>query len=182
MSAYTALERRSYAIARSAEHRDHELAPLRAEVARAIAEVGWSRARPVVEAVLGPMVRVTGPRGAWRHRVGKRAGARIVAGLGALPVQGRLDIAAHPRPTVARGRGGTMSTIDHDHDHRPAPRAQTSVADPLGLERCAVCANAFGSDADEAATYRWRRLGLAGFVCRYCADEVGRGTLAGPGS
>ncbi len=92
MNTYTALERRRYAIVKGAEHREHDLAPLRAEVARAVAEVGWARARPVVEAVLGPMVRVTGPRGAWRHRVGKRAGARIVAGLGALPVQGRLAL------------------------------------------------------------------------------------------
>ena len=53
-------------------------------------------------------------------------------------------------------------------------------ADLLGLERCAVCTNAFGYDADEPATYRWRRTGHAGFVCRYCADEVGRETPAEP--
>ena len=35
-------------------------------------------------------VRVSGPCGAWRRRMGKRAGARILAGLSALPVQGRL--------------------------------------------------------------------------------------------
>ena len=44
--------------------------------------------------------------------------------------------------------------------------------DPLGLERCAVCSNAFSYDADEAATYRWRRSGHAGFVCRSCAGNV----------
>ena len=50
------------------------------------------------------------------------------------------------------------------------------VVDPLGLERCAVCANAFSYDGDEAATYHWRRTGHVGFVCRYCADEIGRET------
>ncbi len=85
-------ERRRRAIARSRERRAVELAPLRSEVARLVAEVGWSRARPVVREVLGPLVKVTGPRGAWRHRVGKRAGARIVAALFALPVQERLPL------------------------------------------------------------------------------------------
>ena len=94
MSARTLLERRSYAIARSRERRATDLAPLRAEIDRLVAEAGWGRARPIVEAVLGPHVRVSGPRGAWRHRVGKRAGARIVAGLAALPVQGRLALGA----------------------------------------------------------------------------------------
>lgn len=95
----TAHECRRYAIARSAERRDRELAPLRAEVARAVAEVGWSRARPVVEATFGPRVRVSGPRGAWRSRVGKRAGARLLAGLRGMPVQEHLPlvvVAAQP--------------------------------------------------------------------------------------
>lgn len=92
MSAITAAERRVYAIARSRERRAAELAPIVAEIDRLVAEVGWRRARPVVEAAIGPLVRVTGPRGAWRHRVGKRTGARIVAGLVALPVQERFDL------------------------------------------------------------------------------------------
>ena len=94
-TATTALERRAHAIAEARERRDRELAPLRAEVDRVVSEVGWTRARPVVEAAMAPL-RVTGPRGAWRHRVGKRAGGRILAGLRALPVQERLDFAAHP--------------------------------------------------------------------------------------
>ena len=93
MTARTLLERRSYAIARSRERRADELAPLVAEGDRAVAEVGWHRARPVVEAAMAP-VRVTGPRGAWRHRVGKRTGGRIVAGLAQLPAQGRLPLVA----------------------------------------------------------------------------------------
>ncbi len=52
------------------------------------------------------------------------------------------------------------------------------VIDPLGLERCAICENAFAYDADEQATYRWRRTGHRGFVCRYCAETVGRETPA----
>lgn len=51
----------------------------------------------------------------------------------------------------------------------PAP---CGVDDPLGLERCAVCTNAFAYEADEAATYRWRRSGRSGFVCRWCAPEL----------
>jgi hypothetical protein len=57
-------------------------------------------------------------------------------------------------------------------DWRPLVEEARSVVDPLGLERCALCSNAFGYDADEAATYRWRTTGHAGFVCRTCADEV----------
>ena len=56
--------------------------------------------------------------------------------------------------------------------------AGPAVIDPLGLERCAVCSNAFSYDADEPATYRWRRTGHAGFVCRYCAETVGGETPA----
>jgi hypothetical protein len=90
----TAAGKRNYAIAKTKERRDAELAPLRAEVAAAIAEVGWTRARPVVETVLGPGVRVSGPssRAAWWHKVGKRSGARILAELAALPVQQRFAL------------------------------------------------------------------------------------------
>jgi hypothetical protein len=87
----TAHERRRYAIVKTRERRDRELAPLRAEVARAVAEVGWTRARPVVEATMAP-VRVSGPRGVWRSRVGKRIGARILSALAALPVQERFTL------------------------------------------------------------------------------------------
>ena len=103
--ALTAYERQRYAIARSRERRDTELAPLLAEVDRLVDEVGWRQARPVVAAVMAP-VRVTGPRGVWRHRVGRRAGARLVDGLGALPAQGCLPLhASQPCRTVER-RGG----------------------------------------------------------------------------
>ena len=87
----TTEQRRAHAIARSRERRAAELAPLRAEVDRLVEEVGWRQARPVVEAVMAPL-RVTGPRGAWRHRMGKRSGARLRADLAVLPVQGRLDL------------------------------------------------------------------------------------------
>ena len=88
----TAHERRSYAIARSRGRRTAELAPLLAEVDRLVSEVGWSRARPVICAVLGPHVLVSRPAGRWRAKVGKRAGARIVAALSVLPVQERLAL------------------------------------------------------------------------------------------
>ena len=87
-----AYERRRRAIARSRDRRAAELAPLLAEVDRLVAEVGWSRARPVVREVLGPHVLVSRPTGRWRAKVGKRAGARIVAALTTLPVQERLPL------------------------------------------------------------------------------------------
>lgn len=51
-------------------------------------------------------------------------------------------------------------------------QSMSGVADPLGLERCAVCGNAFGYEADETATYRWRRSGRSGFVCYRCTPEL----------
>ena len=105
MRTLTAHERQRYAIGKARERRAVERAPIRAEVDRLVADVGWRQARPVVAAVMAP-VRVTGPRGVWRHRVGKRAGARLVDGLGVLPAQGCLPLhASHPCRTVER-RGG----------------------------------------------------------------------------
>ncbi len=43
------------------------------------------------------------------------------------------------------------------------------MQDPLGLERCAVCSNAFEHDADAEATEHWNRRGYSGFVCESCA-------------
>ena len=101
----TAHERRSYAIARSRERRTAELAPLLAEIDRLVSEVGWSRARPIVREVLGSHVLVSRPAGRWRAKVGKRAGARIVAALTALPVQERLvlDVSQHSRNVNPKG-------------------------------------------------------------------------------
>ena len=96
----TAAQRQRYAIVKATERRAAELAPLLAEVDRLVAEIGWSRARPVVREVLGPLVKVTGPRGAWRHRVGKRVCARIVAALSDLPAQERFTLDAHPRRSL----------------------------------------------------------------------------------
>ena len=93
MSTLTAAQRQRYAIVKGAERREHELAPLRAEIDRLVAEVGWRRARPVVEAAMAP-IRVTGPRGVWRSRVGRRSGGRILAGLARIPTQGRLPLVA----------------------------------------------------------------------------------------
>ena len=84
----SAHERRRYAIKKAGERRAEELAPLVAEVDALVAEVGWSRARPAVEEAMAP-VRVTGPRGAWRRRVGKRNGARLLAGLSGIPTPRR---------------------------------------------------------------------------------------------
>jgi hypothetical protein len=99
----SAVLRHQRAIARSRARREHELAPLRAEVERLVSAVGWSRARPIVEAVMAP-VRVSGPRGVWRSRVGKRTGRRILAELAALPIQERFAFAAQPARSLARER------------------------------------------------------------------------------
>jgi len=99
----TAAERRTYAIARTKERRASELAPLLAEVDRAVAEIGWPRARLVVVEVMAP-VRVSGPRGAWRRRMGKRTGGRILAALSALPAQQRLAIEPPARTLTVMSR------------------------------------------------------------------------------
>ncbi|MHB1554587.1 MAG: hypothetical protein ACYCSX_10780 [Acidimicrobiales bacterium] len=91
MTATTALERRARVIAHARETRAAELAPLRSEVDRLVSAVGWQRARPIVEEIMAPL-RVTGPRGVWRSRVGKRTGRRILAELAALPVQERFAL------------------------------------------------------------------------------------------
>lgn len=96
----TAHERRRYAIGKARERRAAELAPLVAEVDRLVGEVGWHQARPVVETVLGPTVRVTGPRGRWRAKVGKRNGAAILAELAALPVQETLPLMSQRRRSL----------------------------------------------------------------------------------
>lgn len=72
--------------------------PLLAEVERLVVEVGWHQARPVVEAVRGPLVKVTTARSAWRRRVGKRSGGRLLADLAALSAQQRLPLAPVSRP------------------------------------------------------------------------------------
>lgn len=93
----TASDRQRYAIARSRERRTAELAPVLVEVDRLVADIGWCRARPVVEAVMAP-VSVSGPRGVWRRRIGKRTGRRLVEALAMLPAQRRLPLAPASRP------------------------------------------------------------------------------------
>jgi hypothetical protein len=105
----TLAERQRLAIARARARRDRDLAPLRAEVAATIAAVGWTRAKPVIAQVIGPRWHVGGPRGPWWEHVGQRSGARILAGLRALPVQGRLDLRPYrpsqPSRSVAERTG-----------------------------------------------------------------------------
>jgi len=47
-----------------------------------------------------------------------------------------------------------------------------TTIDPLGLERCAACGNAFSYDADPDATAHWQDTGREGFVCRWCAESA----------
>jgi hypothetical protein len=105
-SALGANGRRAAAIARSKRQRAAELAPLVAEVEALVAAVGWHQAAPVVVEIMSP-VRVTGPRGAWRHRVGKRTGRRLVAALSPLPAQDHLPLvhASSRASIVVSGKG-----------------------------------------------------------------------------
>lgn len=105
----TAKQRQRYAIARSRERRAAEMAPLLAKVDRLIGEAGWRQAAAVVEVVMAP-VRVTGPRGVWRRRVGKRTGTRLLAALSALPAQQRLPLVQVSRPTRNVNERGTPCT------------------------------------------------------------------------
>lgn len=73
------------AIARAQAARERELAPLRQQVATAIASAGWRRARPAVEGALGVPV-PTRRRIPWA-RIGKRAAAAILGALGEPIVQ-----------------------------------------------------------------------------------------------
>lgn len=98
-------ERQAYAIARAREERRVELAPLRQEVANAIAVLGWRRAGPVVRAVMAP-VPVSGLHGGWWSVVGKRNGARLLealAGVSEPPRQRRFafePLVTHPIRTL----------------------------------------------------------------------------------
>ena len=103
MTVLTAHECQSYAIGKARERRAVELAPIRTEVDRLVAEVGWRRARPVLRGILGPHVLVSRPAGKWRARVGKRAGARIAAALSALPVQKRFPLSPPSRSAHEKG-------------------------------------------------------------------------------
>jgi hypothetical protein len=83
-------QRRAQIIRRARSRREAELAPLRANLAILIREVGWKHARPIVASVLG--YQPTSPRGSWLKRTGKRNAHRIVTELGTLPGQRRLPL------------------------------------------------------------------------------------------
>jgi hypothetical protein len=82
------LSRQEHAIALSRQERAVELQPLRTAIDDAIVALGWRRARPVCEAVLG--VRCQGQRGGWWGKVGKRNGLVLLEHLANTPGQGKL--------------------------------------------------------------------------------------------
>jgi hypothetical protein len=63
-------------VARSTVKRREDLLPLRREIDSLISQLGWKRARPIVERYIGVPA---GPsqRGAWWSRVGKRNGEQL---------------------------------------------------------------------------------------------------------
>ena len=87
----TAAERQRYAIRRSRERQAVERAALVAEMDRAVAEVGWTAARPVVMEHLAGYT-VSGPHGRWRSTLRKRAGLALLDDLRRLPAQGTLAL------------------------------------------------------------------------------------------
>ena len=82
------MSRQEHAIALSRQERAVELQPLRTAIDDAIVTLGWRRARPICEAVLG--VRCQGQRGGWWAKVGKRNGPVLLERLANAPGQGKL--------------------------------------------------------------------------------------------
>jgi hypothetical protein len=87
--ALSAEECRSYAISKARDRRRVELTPLREEIDNAITRIGWRRARPIVEQVMGfPISR---QRGAWWSKVGKRNGQKLLVALAKPQRRSRQD-------------------------------------------------------------------------------------------
>lgn len=82
------MTRREHAIAAATVARRDQLLPARLQVAEAIEQVGWRRARPVVEEVLG--VHAAGPHGGWWSKVGKRNSRALLLALGHKAEDGQL--------------------------------------------------------------------------------------------
>ena len=68
-----------HAIAMVREAYRAEVLPIRQRVSDLIDQMGWRRARPIIEEVLG--THATSPRGGWWAGVDKRTGPRLVAAL-----------------------------------------------------------------------------------------------------
>jgi hypothetical protein len=135
-------ERQAFAIARAKERSAAEHAALVAEVDAAVATVGWRLARPVVAAVL-PGVVLCGPRGRWRRSLRKRSGRRLLAGLAALPIQGRLALA----PVTERGRRVRAETERRREAAFSRPGRSQSQNTGFGPYRyCATMFRAHGKD------------------------------------
>jgi hypothetical protein len=83
--AWTAEQRRAYAIARSIERTRAELAPVRAEIAGRIKQMGWRRTRPLVVAALGRPVQ---RKRLWT--LGKVETRRVLDALTSGPIQPSL--------------------------------------------------------------------------------------------
>jgi hypothetical protein len=80
--------RRMRAIVAAQLRRQRQLEPLHADIAHAIEQLGWRRARPIVIDVIGNAR--GGRRGTWWRNVGKRNGTKLLGRLQAEPVQGVL--------------------------------------------------------------------------------------------
>jgi hypothetical protein len=118
--------RRTRAIRAARRRRTRELAPLHAQIAAAIEQIGWRTARPLVIAIVGHAH--GGRHGGWWHKVGKRNGTKLLAALHAVPLQPTLFDETtgteatrarappcthhHPFPEHARRRMATSTGAD----------------------------------------------------------------------
>ncbi len=82
-------------IADARDERRIELEPIRIEIDALITEIGWRKAKPVVEMVMG--VEIPRQRGSWWRLVGKRKAKALLIALKSIPAstpvheaQGRL--------------------------------------------------------------------------------------------
>ena len=86
------MTRQEHAIALARQERAIELQPLRSAIDDAIVALGWRRARPICEEVLG--VRCQSQRGGWWAKVGKHNGPVLLERLTVPPAksweQGKL--------------------------------------------------------------------------------------------
>ena len=71
-----------HAIAAARQAYRLEVLPLREQVSDLVDQVGWRRARPVVEEVL--KVHASGPRGGWWSKVTRRRAVELIAVLSQL--------------------------------------------------------------------------------------------------
>ncbi len=120
----SAEDRRLYAITRSMERQREELAPVRAEMAALIDEMGWRRAMHLTQAALGRPVK---RQGLWA--LGKRDTAKVLEAL--RNPKGQLALFDPKVPATSAGQPGATPTAcggDSPRHQEPAVVPEEGVA------------------------------------------------------